>query len=291
MAKVPLCTFNGLPVPIVDLAIRGEQQIEIHRYRFLAGGRLEIHKRNLWSFHIKSTFQAKHRSSLGHPMFPDVLNGLRGFYQNSQIGTLLIPHIGNILVIIKDWDEKISGSVIGGADLDITFLEHGTHSFGGTGANPTNALDYKNKVAAVKEAAKAIPKKNILAQIFAAADKIIGFRDQIFLNYELMAAGVESLTMLIREADRTLEFLNDPENYQLVVALIDLWTAATDLVTSPEAKIVKPRVYIVDVRMSVMEVAQRIYGDNNRARDLLELNQFEDAMRIPAGTKVLYVPD
>lgn len=274
-----------------SLSIQGNQEIEIHRYRFIAGGRLEVHKRNLWKFGISATFQSGYVSVDGLQHFPEVASLLRSYFQSNRVGVLTIPHIGKINAIIDSWDETFNAASPFGIDVNISFLEYGTSSFDPVSVT-RNTATFKSNARLLRKLAASRPKQpSLLKQLFDTADKIIGFRDQISMNAELLSSAVDSLKNLIIDLDRTWEDLQDVENWPLVVALNDLWIVADDLVSSPESKVVQPRYFVADEKMSVTDAAYRIYGDKSRARDLLELNQFNDAMMIPPGKKILYIPD
>lgn len=291
--KLPRCNFLGVPMPMISLSISGERAIEIHKYRFTAGGKIEDHKRSLWAFTVEATFQTGHRvAGFDRAMFPDALNILRGFFQNGSIGPLTIPHIGQVFVITREWSESTTGVSTTGANVTARFLEYGSSAFDQNRLQDIASVSFDSKLSKLAEQVRALPDPlGLFDQIFDAANQIIALRDQTLAQFDLAAARIDSLTGLLIEADRTIELFDDPTHFILLEAFQDLWAATVDLVSSPQARVVRPRKFVVDETMTVMEVSQRVYGSNDRARDILELNQFDDAMRIPAGTTVLYLPD
>lgn len=278
---------------MTKMAITGQQEIEIHRYRFIKGGKIETHKRSLWSFDLDLTFQYGHYvSGFNAPMFPDVLNQLRNHFQNEHVDVLTVPHVGRVLTIITEWNERIDGASIAGAEVSAKFLEHGTTAFGENELTSINSLSYSSKIESLRRAVNKLPRKpGLLDQILEAAGQILAIRDQALLRLDLISARIASFRGLVDEADRTLSELDNPDNFAIIHELLALLAATYDLIARPQAAIIRPKTYVVDQTSTIMEVADHIYGDPSRSRDLLQLNQFDDAMAIKAGTRVIYLPD
>ncbi len=308
ISKLERCTFEGWRIPIVDMEIRSTRRRTIHEYLWIAGGKREDHGRGIYTFQVSTTFQADPRFS--PPLFPDTMNALRGHYNSGTVGTLVVPHIGPVKCTIQDWGGHLSGSMLSGCTATLTFEEDSTNRFLPQGVQ-VNAASFGTALSAFKlQVAEALPvtepdpnaplelvpdaesnARDLFDQIGDVADQILAFRDQAELNGELIASKVDFLRRLMGDASDMLAWLDDPMNWETLYALRDLQAAAIDVSERPTDNLVKPKHFVVDRQMSIMQVSTRIFGTTERARDIMGLNDIPDAMRIPAGKRLIYLPD
>ncbi len=129
---------------------------------------------------------------------------------------------------------------------------------------------------------------SLLDQIQDGANKILSIKDQADLYGGLLAAKLGMFTALMDRADKQLESLKDPANYQALDAFLELWDSsvkmATNLAESPRG----PRTYVTPSTMSVSDIATAIYGNSERSAEILINNEFMDPFAVPAGTKVIW---
>jgi prophage DNA circulation protein len=299
-------TFENWVIPATRLGIGSDCRVAIHEYRFVKGGSIEDHGRGLYTFRMNATFtnDPRYRPAL----YPDQLSQLRALYDSRKIGTLVLPDIGRVLCRIVQCDSEQEFRNPNSADVSIAFLEDLGNRFlpvVTSAATQAGFQDSAQKWASLVDSKRpeqyestASPDVqsqqkrafDLFDQLTNAANAIIGIRDQIQLQNELLAAKIQGFRSLLEEVDHAL-WLNDPMNFEFVYALKDLWAATLALANEPQQQGQQglPRTYKVQRTSTVTQISAAIYGDTSRARDLLGLNDFPDAMAIPAGTDVLYL--
>lgn len=303
------CKFEGWLVPYVSIDIRATRRLAHHYYRWISAASNEDQGRTLYTFQLNATFQDDPR--FRPPLFPDTLNALREHFNAGTVGTLVIPHIGPVLCRISSWDESGSGAMTGGFNVNIGFVEEEGNRFLPV-STAVNASALEASSAALKAVrAEVLPDppvqdnapaellpdnesraRDLFDVITGAADQITGLRDQSLLHGELVESKLALLTGKCREAVQSLRWLADPMNHGALAAVYDVWAAATDMVSSPaNSEAIRPKVFIVDRQMTIMQVSQRIYSTTDRGGDILGLNDIPDAMAIPAGTQLRYLPE
>lgn len=283
-------SFKGIRIPILTYTFRASARVHTHEYRKVPGGRNEKSGRKLYESRISAAF---HQSGPGQgaPAWPDNLHAIRELFERQESAILVLPTIGNVKSTIVEFESTYTAKVRSGEDAQITFLEDEDNSF--QDVIPLDDVrDIAGKAAKLERAVAKLPQRpNIFDQINSAVNQVLAYRDQFQLYGSLVASKIANLTLILEEADRTLQILQDPTNWEINDALQELWAATINLTQSPGAQVKPARHYIVTRRSTVGEVAARIFGDASRARDLLGLNFFEDALSIPPSTDVLYIPD
>lgn len=292
------CSFESVQCPFTSMSITSGSRMSTHEYRWIKGGVDEDHGRTLYDFSVDAVFHDDKRFS--PPLFPDALDSLRGHFNARTVGVLVVPHIGRVKCRIKDWSETLDGGNRSGATAKIVFREHETNRFINATATKVSASSYQNSLDSWALAAEnlrrdfelsLIPESDadLFDQITAAANSVLAFRDQGSLVGELIGSKIQSLVNLFYEAESTVSF-NNPMNYDAIFAMKDLWAATVGLIESPATGSSEPRVYTTERTMSVMDIADRVHGSTEYANEILGLNNFQDAMAVPAGTRVIYLP-
>jgi hypothetical protein len=308
IANLPRCRFDGWRVPVIDMDIRSSRRRTIHEYRGIDGGATEDLGRGIYTFQISTTFQADPRFS--PPLWPDTMNALRGLYNAGRVGTLVVPHIGDVRCKIVDWSERFDGSVVSGFTGTISFEEDEANRFLPQGVQVTAAAlestveafkaAFDEALPAVEEPANAplelVPTaesraRGLFETIADVADQILAIKDQVELSGELIASRLDFFKRLMKQASETLPWLDDPENHEVLYALRDMQAAAIDAEERRGEELVRPQVFVVDREMTLMQASTRIFGTTDRGRDILGLNDIPNAMRIQPGHRLLYLPD
>jgi hypothetical protein len=283
-------SFGGIQIPTLTYTFRASARTRTHSYRKVRGGRNEKQGRGLYESRVSAAF---HQSSPGKgaPAWPDNLFALRDMFDRDVSETLVLPTIGNVKATIIEFESTFTAKVRSGEDASIVFLEDEDNSF--ERVLPVDDFrDIAGKLTKLEQAAAELPERpSVFDQLNNAVNQILAYRDQFQLYGSLIASKIQNLVLLLEEIDRTLTLLNDPSNWAVNDALQDLWLAAQNLIDSPGSETVSTRTYVVTRRSTIAEVATAIYDDASRARDLLGLNFFEDALSIPPSTQVIYIPD
>ncbi len=297
--------FEGWILPATRQSISSSAKMTVHEYRWRQGGTAEDHGRGLYTFRYSCLFTNDKRFS--PPLYPDALNALRRLYELRAVGTLELPDIGRVPCRLIEWSEDQQGGFATSAEASLAFLEEDGHRFLGAAIDPSKvqtlrtATDKWTAVVESKRPAQAVtPVPDIRSsearafdlfdQITEAANTLIAFRDQQQLFGELLQTKIDGMLSLFRDADRAM-WLDDPDNWEVVYAMKELWAATIEAGKTPQDDRGEPRVHLVQQTSTVMQVSNEIYGSTARAGDLLALNNFREAMAIPAGTRVIYLPE
>jgi len=298
-------TFEGWIVPATRLGISSNGRISIHEYRWIKGGNIEDHGRGLYTFRVAATFTNDTRFK--PLLFPDQLAQLRALYDARTVGSLVLPDIGRVLCRITEWDEDQDYANRNSAVANISFLEDEGNRFlpaAISAATKAGFYDACQKWIALVDAKRPANPEDLLRadivepeakafdlfnQISEAGNSILAIRDQANLLSELLASKVMTITGLFEDANRT-RFFDNPMNFELLYALKELWAATIALAQLDPVEGGTLRKYRVTRVSTITQVAAAIYaGDTSKSRDLLGLNDFADAMAIPAGTEVTYL--
>jgi hypothetical protein len=283
-------SFGGITIPTISYTFKGSARVHTHEYKKVIGGRNEKSGRKLYESRISAAF---HQTGAlkGAPAWPDNLHAIREMFEREESAILVLPTIGNVNAVIVDFESTYTAKIRSGEDAQLTFLEDEDNTF--QDIIPIDDVrDIAGKAVKLEQLTAALPSKpNVFDQINNAVNQVLAYRDQFRLYGSLVASKIANLALILEEADRTLELLNDPVNWEITEALQQLWAATINLTQSPGNQVVPARKFTVTRRSTVAQVSSNIFGDASRARDLLALNFFEDALAIPAGTEVLYIPD
>ena len=284
-----------------DLSITSDYRVHVHTYRRTAGGRIEKHGRGLYTFNFSCIFdEALNRTTLangneGYPgSYPKGLQTLQDFYETGISQDLTVPTMGTLVCMTQKFSRRATLPLRSGERVSLEFIEDMEEDFKIQALVTSNAT---NDVASSSEKLKVEVKaknfeENIWDNITKAVDQLLAIRDQANLASDLISAKAFALASICDEADRTVKGLQDPTNHGVLEALKELTFSAQRLAIDSRDSVSSPiQVYTLTSQLTIQEVSQRIYNVTSRAFDLLQLNHFLDALRIPAGTHVRYYAD
>ncbi len=284
--------FNGVQFPVKQISIKGRYRHAEHEYLRVPGAVIEKLERAIYNIEITAAFDTNIKG-YGR-LWPDGVQALRNMYETGVTGPLVIPTIGTIPAFQPEWDQNIDlARVRSGETVRLSFKEDQTQRFLEIAKLKTQQQSMTTSLSnlAAVRAQLALPANDagLFDQIQGAANSILAIKDQADLYGGLLAAKIATFTALMDEADRQLESLKDPANYQALDAFLELWNAsvimATNLAESPRG----PRTYTTPKQMSVSDIAAAVYGGSTeRAPEILLNNDFDDPFAVPAGTKVIY---
>lgn len=289
--------FGGLRFPVSDYSVRGAIRDHVHEYPHSAGGAPEKFGRALYvvratAHFIAPTALTPDQREIYPNLFPETLGKLTALLESQQTRSLTIPTMGTIEAYGLEWDHKKAAKDHSSVTLDLTWREDQDRSnladvlavdFGGIA--PT--LDNLNAVRAEIYAGR--PEPSIWSQINALAVQVLGIKDRADLYGSLVAAKIDGLASLLRDADQQVQELNHPDNQDLTEALHQLWSATVDLSRNVTQTRGQVREYTVPMQMTIGDISTAIYGTSSRGVDLLQLNPIEDALAVPAGMTIRYL--
>lgn len=290
---LPRASFNGVEFAWDDLSIRSSLRHHVHEYRHTGGGALEKQGRSLYRIRFAGWFDEQ-LASLKKPFkgnYPEGLYAIRTMFENEETHDLVVPTLGTIKACLVEFEQRSTPEKNrSGERAELAFIEDQSSKFlveslfidltsSGLPSAMTGILDTATSLK--------VP-TNIFDDITDAVNGVLAIRDTADMYSQLAAAKVLGLANLLGEADRTLDALQDPTNHALLEAVKVLWAQTNELaknVTGNQAAIhtkTTPR------RMTIQEVSVWIFGRSDRSFDILQLNEFDDALAIPGGTSVRY---
>lgn len=297
MAKRPFlpASFDGILFPVSSITAVGALRHALHEYPHTPGGDPEKLGRKSYVIRMACIF-----ADIDGPirekypdLYPNGLKNLRATLDEGKTADLVIPTIGKIKAFGTGWNQQWSAKNLSGEDLEVEWLEDQTSDF--LISDPAFEIGANDVVAKAKVVRFLVSQEDFepsVMDLFDALSNTVGefqrARDQVGRQI----AAIESKVRKVETACKTLKALANPlkqaEFVRLTSAVSDVQYAAVVTAQALAAPILTVLTYVVSWTMSVTELAIQIYKDASRAVDILKMNEFADALRIPAGTKVKY---
>jgi hypothetical protein len=307
--RIPLASFAGFTFPVREVTVKGSLRYHVHEYLHTPGGSTEDQGRRLYEIKMVCPF---HEGFAKWPeLWPEKLAALRIYFEGGNAWDLTVPTIGTISARCIQWEQRMNAKARSGEDCEFVFLEEFVDTFLiqdliTTSTNlPTIAADLEVAVPArdisrlgipdPQVAANVIANENsIFSRLFTTLDDIQAIQGQSEQYGAVIATKARSGIALCRQID-DFRTLKDPANWPIVHATQDVELELKKLVKDANGKRRETRAYIVQPQaglntLSISQVSARLYGDTSRAVELLQLNDLDDALAIPAGTTILYYP-
>jgi hypothetical protein len=287
--------FDGLEFPIKYVSIKGRYRHEEHEYLRVPGAVIEKLERALYSIEMGAVFDTNIRGY--GTLWPNTLAALRNKFEAGVTSALVVPTIGTVPAFQPEWDQTAEiGKIRSGEVVRLLFKEDQTQRFVTLAlvkAQQQSLATAASNLGTVRASLADMPAQDI--SIFDAiqegSNALLAFKDRADLVNGWLAAKIAQVTHLVRQADSALESMKDPVNHELLEAFMGLWNAlvvmGTNLAESPRG----PRLYTVPRQMSVSDIAVAVYGNTERASEILVNNNFADPFAVPAGEKVIYFVD
>lgn len=284
-----------------SISIRSDYRYTTHEYRKTSGGRLEKHGRTLYTFSFACIFdEALSRITLengqeGYPnSYPKGLKALRRFFEQGTTQDLVVPTMGTTAAMLTRWQQSAAMPVMSGERVILDFTEDMEDEFQLQDVAAPNVVQNVASAGATlkKLTGSLVPKDNLWDGIQNALDQLLAIRDQAGIAGELIAGKAAALATMCDEVDRTVQALNDPLNFAALEALKELTFAAQRLAIDIRDEAVSPiRTYTTKAMVTIQQLSAILYGTTSKSMDLLQLNSFDDALRIPAGKSIRYYAD
>lgn len=287
------CTFDNITFPVMECILTGGIRRHTHYFPYSPGGPTELMGRDNYKIKIKATFCDTY-FEYGENLYPTALNELRRRFEAQLIAPLNVPNLGVIRAYAKDWTHVMSSKVQNGEDVEIVFEEDTTELFSVETVLLQKSSGFKSRLDDFKLQTDEIKKIGILDSVASVfdmindvANRIQAIVDTVELVDSVIASKIAGLTDILERAADDVELFKDPNNLTLIESFKDLWAAAVDLgETINGVGQLKP--YEVQKDSTLAQVCIAIYGDTNRAQELLALNTIDDPFLIPAGTIIVF---
>ena len=280
-------SFSRIEFPFKTYRVTGRNRKHVHEYPHTAGGALEKLGRSLYEITVSVDFT----DDLDNPKYRDMINrlaSLRALFEDQVTEDLHIPHIGTIKACADEWVEEVTGSNRSTVKGELKFIEDQSSAFLVLQAITVSPGALPARVAKFSLEAAPFNDDNLLSKIDKAANAILGIFDQAQLYSSLVAAKVEGLSRLLRQADESVKAFDDPENYELTQAFLHLWESVNNIRRDILQRDSFLREYTVPIRMTVGQAAATIYGDVSKGGELLQLNVINDPLNLEPGSKLRY---
>lgn len=279
-------SFAGIKFPFKGYKVSGGIRKHVHEYSHTAGGALEKLGRKLYEVTVSVDFT----DGLDSPNYKQLiadLGVLRGLFEDQVTDKLHIPHIGTIQACADEWTEEVTGSNRSTIKGELKFIEDQSSAFLVLEAITVSPGSLSTKVANFNALAEPF-EEDIFSKIDKAANAVLAIVDQGKLFGSLVAAKIEGLSRLLRQADEAVKTLDDPANVDLVEALLSLWAQVESIRRDIQQRDDFLRVFTVPMNMTVGQISASVYGDSSRGGEILQLNAIDDPLNVPAGTRVQY---
>jgi prophage DNA circulation protein len=285
LETLPQASFSGIAFPYTKIAIHGALDYHLHKFLHRPGGQIESLGRKPYEFTFSSVFDANMRAWA--QAYPELLTALINVFESEVTAALVVPNVGTVRAKAIKWPRSLSARIRSGESVEFVFLEDSqsqnvasltTFSMG---AVPIQAAVLSNAMTA------AGLDTSLLSTLLSAVTALTALRDQA----ELMGAIIAQKCAQVMNACATLESLatfNDPMNWPVLDAIHDVWASANAVNQDALQASLPLESYFVPATMTVSELSIAIYGNTSYALQLLQLNAFDDALAIPAGSIVVY---
>lgn len=279
--------FNGIEFACERYSAKGGLREAVHEYRHTPAGQPEKQGRRLYTFEFDAIFNAQ---TPAYPTaFPDDWDQLINAFEQGKTADLVVPTIGTIPAYCIDWPLDVDyKSFRDGIRAHLVFREDQQQLFSyliNGDINP-DALPAKSNNL-IETALDLGLGADLFSSITNLINDIASAGDYYEMQAELYADKVGGIITACQRVDEKVSELNDPKNWKVVRANVELCNAAIAV----SEKILRQSVPIISFAaptlMSVLDVATSLYGDTSRAGEILGLNRdpiIDDAFSIKPGT-------
>lgn len=282
-------SFGGIEFPIRTARCKGTYRHHDHIYLKTPGAATEKMGRGLYRFEMAGVFDVNVPGYAN--LWPGALSQMRRLYEQGATAPLVYPSIGSVPCFIPEWDQEMDLRIRSGETAQLIFQEEQSAAFLQQALIKVTSTSVNTAHAALQITADTLnPRPDIFDTIQDKVNGVLALYDQAELRQNLLAARIESLSELIREADRDIEALQDPSNFTVVWALQDLLASTLQLTRDITQQQGDPRIYVVPMTMTVGAISNAIYGDTSHFDDIVSNNTIEDPLTVIAGTQIIYFP-
>jgi hypothetical protein len=284
--------FGGLRIPYSSFTIELKTPSHKHKYPHTPAAALEKMGREPYEFSVNGSFDDCLTPEILPLNWTETLAELRGFAEDESTEDTVIPLIGTIRAVIQNLRIEVEASRRSGPkSISFTLLEDASEKFAGALLIDPNKLLFASK--RFKQLEIPAAEQSWFSKINDAVAAVMAIKDQALLYGSMLESKLLYLIDLIKWADKTIEFLDDPENWQIVGTLHELWESMADLLLDRLQLQQELKIYVVvrDATLQQIAVAiSQLAGHPIDSGDLLGLNLIADPFAVPAGSKISYYP-
>lgn len=285
--------FGDIEFPYKSISIKGALDEHRHKYLHRPGWEVEGLGRRGYVFGFECDF---HNVAASWPdLYPSRLSQLVSLCESEQTFPLYVPNLGRELpakAIV--WNRTLLASVRSGEAVSFEFLEDSTDRYTADklinfteGATPTQLEDVRfevERVPAVDDVTL-----GLLDDLSDELDKWLALKDLAETTVAFQHARVDGLFTRCQDLARA-PTLQTAVAWPALAATLTLWGTIAKL-RNESINAARPLAGYTTARdrMSVIDVSMVLFGTPANTIEILQLNDFDDAMALKVGTNVRYL--
>ncbi len=291
--SLPPASFDGIGFPYTDLEAKGALDHHVHKYLHRPGGEVESLARKIYEFTFTILAHEVYRGFQN--FYPLTLSKIISRCESGKTFKLVVPNMGTFEVKAVDWTRNLTQRVKSGESVKIRLLEDNTKLFAAenilapaVASLPTKASILAEVIAQVETGIT----DEIKAKLAALQNEInilVGQRDAVLAKADYVIISAQGALSMCADLD-LYSYFKDANNAVAIGAFHDVWNTIAEISNDTLEKTQSPSIFVTDAEMTVIELALRLYSDTNKTKELMQLNLFNDAMRIPSDFPVTYYP-
>jgi hypothetical protein len=283
--------FGDIEFPYTDLKIRGSLRHHVHEYLHRPGAEIESLGRRAYEFRYGCQF---HTDMPSWPdLYPDRLSQLVSLCESEQTLALYVPNLAReIQAKAIEWPRTLLASVRSGEQVEFAFIEDASDRYTADkliGLSLSSAPTQFEIVRVAVEALEDEVSLDLLDLLSAELDAWLAVVESVQLQAEYQHARIDGLFNRCNALARAPILQTAPGSAALR-ATLDLWATIAKLRNDSLVAARPLAAYVTqEDRLSVVDVSLRLFGSPAYALEILQLNDFDDALSIKLGTNVRYL--
>lgn len=280
-------SWNGIEFPFSSISIKGSLDHHVHKYLHRPGGEIENLARHLYEFKFDCDIHNRYRK------YPNIISDFGRLISLCEAGEtheLVLPGFGRFKVKAISWDTRIVSTLRSGHPVSFTFLEDSTAEFTALTLAATRATNSLPQIATIfKQEADRLGRPDLGNQLVIAVNNYVTARNAADVTTGTAPVSINSVTNTCKTISSDSVF-QSPKSAKASLVLQEAWSTAITIAESNPLSPTSANRFTVPAPTSIMKLAMQFYGRSDKAASLLAINNFSDALRIPAGSVVNFIP-
>jgi len=283
------CSFASIRFPVLSCKVKGGMRIHEHIYPHSPGAAVEKLGRDLYKIEIVPCFEANLIPDVYQGIWPARLSTIRGIFESGATEDLILPTIGKVRAMAVSWDQDFTPArSISGEAVTWSFIEDQENARL-SDAVYAQSHNLKSSLDAFQVAGLSLdPKPSLWDQVTQAVDWALSFKGQGELWASLIESKLRGAITMIEEMLNQANALSDPRNAFAIEVIQELWAQVVAFYNDQRETGMRFKHIKTNRDMDIGQVAVWLYGDSEKASDLLSLNAFDDPYSIKTGTGIRY---
>jgi len=283
------CSFDGIRFPILSCRIKGAMRNHEHVYPHSPGAAVEKLGRDLYKIEIIPCFQDNLIPPEYEGIWPQRLSQLRDIFDSGKTADLILPTVGKMRAMATQWEQEFNpAKSVSGESVSWNFIEDQENARL-LAASFVSSKGLAPALESFKVAGQSLnPKPSYWDMASEAVASVLAYKDQIDLYSNLVESKLQSALSMFNSLSDQVSELSNPRNAFALEALTELWAQTAAFHKDQKQTGMRFKHRKTTRLMDIGQVAVWLYGDSEKASDILSLNAFADPYAIPMGTDVRY---